>query len=266
MSRRLIALACLSLVACGGDPLSQFPGGGGGGRDASLSDADTLKVPDGGFDSGRGPDGGCGPNLTGVLRDFMDTHPDMEKTIADDRGMVLADLGQDHKPVYAKPSGGTVTTSGKASYDQWYRDVQGTNQRELFTLTLTPSGNGIYTFDDPAFFPLDGKLFGNQGRNHNFHFTYELHTTFKYGGGEVFTFTGDDDLWVFINKKLAIDLGGVHGAQTATVNLDQQAQKLGIAKGQTYELSIFHAERHTTESHFRIDTTIEFTNCDPIIR
>jgi fibro-slime domain-containing protein len=190
----------------------------------------------------------------------------MEKVIADDRGMVLPDLGQDYKPVYAKTSGGTATTSGKASYDQWYRDVQGVNQRELFTLTLTPGGNGIYTFDDAAFFPLDGKLLGNQGRNHNFHFTYELHTTFKYGGGEVFTFTGDDDLWVFINKKLAIDLGGVHGAQTASVNLDQRAQQLGITKGQTYELSIFQAERHTSESNFRIDTTIEFTNCDPIIR
>ena len=64
--------------------------------------------------------------------------------------------------------------------------------------------------------------FGNEDNPHNYHFTFEIHAEFTYEGGEVFTFTGDDDLFTFINDKLAIDLGGVHGPQSDTIDLDQR--------------------------------------------
>jgi len=114
-----------------------------------------------------------------------------------------------------------------------------------------------------AFGASGGQGWGNEGSPHNYHFTYELHAAFVYQGGEVFTFTGHDDLFTFVNRKLGIDLGGVHGAESATIDLDAAAGDLGIAPGGTYDLDFFFAERHTTESHFRIDTTISFIDCGP---
>jgi fibro-slime domain-containing protein len=265
-----LSVVAFSVAGCSGDEPPALEGFGG-----PQDDGGGLNVPDGALqidgaidydETGRGGgDGGCGPNLTGVVRDFKDDHPDFESyTGSGEKGLVATTLGSDGKPVLTPGKKNFVTS--KASFDQWYRDVAGVNQRELFKLTLVPGANGISTFSDDDFFPIDGRLFGNQGRPHNFHFTFELHTEFVYKGGEVFTFTGDDDLWTFINGKLAIDLGGVHQKQTASVDLDAKAAELGIEKGKTYPLDVFHAERHTTESHFRIDTSIEFTNCEPIIK
>ena len=73
--------------------------------------------------------------------------------------------------------------------------------------------------------------------------------------GQTFTFTGDDDLWVFVNNNLALDLGSVHEPMTATINFDAMAATLGLTGAGTYNMDIFHAERQTTRSSFRVTVT-----------
>lgn len=199
-------------------------------------------------------------SLTGTVRDFDDTHPDFEALIATDTGIVETMLGADGNPVYAGLAG-NPTTSGQANFDQWYNDTPGVNLSAPLSITLEdPDLDGVYTYINNNFFPIDGQLLGNQGRSHNYHFTFELDTEFTYQGGETFTFTGDDDLWVFIDGKLVIDLGGVHTAQTASVNLDD----LGLTVGDNYSFHLFFAERHTTQSTFRIDTSIKLEDTSEV--
>ena len=156
-----------------------------------------------------------------------------------------------------------------ASFTQWYNNVTDVNQSIKHTITLTdPDGDGVYRYEaskhnGQSFFPLDGLLFGNQGRPHNYHFTYNIHTKFTYTDPATrepmtFTFSGDDDVWVYINKKLVVDLGGVHAEQYANVNVDTIAAQIGMEPGKTYDFDFFFAERHTTESNFTIETSIQF--------
>ena len=190
--------------------------------------------------------------LNGTIRDF-NAGGHFEATIDGlVKGLVANTLGADKNPVRTTKT--TASMPGDLSlFNQWYNDVAGVNMAASLPIILDNGGAGnVYTYSNSSFFPIDGQLLGNEGRAHNFHFTYELHTNFTYQGGETFNFAGDDDLWVFINNQLVVDLGGIHSVVTGGVNLDT----LGLTVGNNYDFDLFFAERHTTQSNFRIDTSI----------
>ncbi|MHC4990274.1 MAG: fibro-slime domain-containing protein [Planctomycetota bacterium] len=173
------------------------------------------------------------------------------------------DLGDDAGSAPQSSRGGIASAE---SFDKWFNDHPGVNMSAPLTVDLARQADGTYVFDDSddpqysslgGFFPIEDRLFGNPGGSpdRNFHFTFELHTDFVYEatGMQHFRFVGDDDVWVYIDGNLVIDLGGVHAAVEQYVDLN----RLGLVDGETYTLDFFFAERHRTQSNFRIQTNIE---------
>jgi len=102
--------------------------------------------------------------------------------------------------------------------------------------------------------PLESTFF--QGaKKHNFSFTSEVQYWFRYeqGTNARLDFSGDDDVFVFVNGHLAVDLGGIHVPEDGTVTINaQSAAKFDLKVGNVYKIVVFQAERKRYGSTFRL--------------
>ncbi len=287
--RSFSVLAPLVLWGCGGSAETVDSGtGGAGGEDTGTVPTEMIctegeigevcvgperesdeEDPSAQPMGGGGPIGGGGAashqgcSISGKVRDFRrgdkGGHPDFEMYWGSGiPGLVEMTLSPSGLPILSDEH---PTIGSPATFAQWYTDTD-----ESITLSLSiklVESNGLTEFGSESYFPIDGLGFGNEDFEHNYHFTTELHARFLYNAGSeaMFAFRGDDDLWVFINGKLAIDLGSVHGPASRTVKLDDVASELKIENGQEYTLDLFHAERRTAGSTFYVQTNLAFRHC-----
>jgi len=93
---------------------------------------------------------------------------------------------------------------------------------------------------------------------HNYHFTLSGSAEFKYvsGRGDVFEFMNSNDMWVFIDGILVVDLGGLHIPAPAKINIEELALKRDWQNGSRHAINFFYADRHTDSSELMFKIAI----------
>ena len=157
---------------------------------------------------------------------------------------------------------GTGTYSFEAGYSGTKKDVR--YDRESGTIY-----NGTNGGDESGFYPLENLGYeqpglltatskvNNGAKNGGFTLRGESQFVYNKASNLYFTFTGDDDVYMYINGVLALDLGGAHGRNTKTVNLNKVADKCGLVDGQVATFTFFYMERCSDASTFGIKTNME---------
>lgn len=204
--------------------------------------------------------------LNGMIRDFPSTHPDFVGMVTGLRtGCIQKVIADGGSPIASD----SVSNCAISQLEDWYSDTHPTGFVKTYAITLDNRQNkqgGIYRFEDNDFFPFDNEISDNkkgryrkhyfsfdEGRNHNYHFTFDVHFMFAYQAGQTVAINGNDDIWVFINNQLVIDLGGVHTHAGAQIALQNLASTLGLVEGEVYPFALFFAQRQTVSSPLSLE-------------
>ncbi len=149
-------------------------------------------------------------------------------------------------------------------YDKVYND--GWYGISIPALRFDPIGDKGYGPNDNKYRQLADPTYSEPGSDYykttNYNMTLEGHAQFVYYQDDslYFTFTGDDDVYLFINGKLVMDLGGGHAISKVSISLNDVRELCGLKDGQVYDFDFYYMERHGTAANFGIETNIKIVD------
>ena len=166
-----------------------------------------------------------------------------------------------------------TSNRGLSDTGRWFTEVEGKSASYIGALKLEYAADGaIFSFIRDSFYPLDDAKFSDgdkvneDGHNHLFTMGFAVPFTVLASGEESFEVEADDDTFVFVNDKLAIDMGGVHDAEIGRFVIqengevyaasgDEELAYTGIKlnKGDGSMVRIFHADRDAGDSVFNVN-------------
>lgn len=143
---------------------------------------------------------------------------------------------------------------------------------EKFNYTMEKWGNKGTIWSN-EFWPLDDvteqtdpKLDGDFGV-HNWYFGMAFNVTFDvtdYTGPLEYYFRGDDDFWLFVDGKLAVDLGGIHAALGKAFDLRSFMENHGMSMEGEHTLTVYYMERGATGSCCYMQFTLPRAQINPL--
>lgn len=187
-----------------------------------------------------------------------------------EQGLVDYYLNDEYLPV-AK-GGNLITNRGMTDFTRWFSNVAGKSQSYMGQIRLEyDKSNALFSYKSDAFYPLDDAKFStndsvnNDSHNHLFTMSFAIPFKSTASGEEHFTIDADDDTFVFVDDKLAIDLGGIHESMRGEFAINKKGEVYTSINDEDYAYSgisvepgggsiirVFHADRDSAESTFGV--------------
>ncbi len=208
-----------------------------------------------------------------LLHNTFDDSIGYGKTVAEYNTLRLVAKQVDGRTVYVFNSGydGTVYDYANGVIYNTQTDTITARKQDDGTTDQYVRGNilPLATFN-----PIAGMGYGQSGDtyrkardgsqqsyydNTNYNLTLEGHAQFIYyqDADLYFNFTGDDDVYLYINGIRVLDMGGAHSVSKAGISLNNVAELCGLKDGKVYDFDFYYMERHGTAANFSIETNIK---------